>query len=122
MDYARIRGFRFKAQVTRERKVCDWYLTIFGPRSVEVPQDGYHGTDVFETEDEFMQVAPDLDRDLELPRREWNELARDWLRDPPTPLSSPPRTPSLPQGRFLRRVRIADPDDPDWEGEEERML
>ncbi|KAG9084800.1 hypothetical protein FRC06_003898 [Ceratobasidium sp. 370] len=122
MDYARIRGFRLKVRVTRERKVCDWSSTIFGLRSVEVPQDGYHGTDVFETEDEFVQAAPDLDLDLELPRREWNELARDWLRDPPTPPSSPPRTPSLPQGRFLRRVRIADPDDPDWEGEEERMF
>ncbi|KAG9096946.1 hypothetical protein FRC06_008169, partial [Ceratobasidium sp. 370] len=121
--HARAPGFRLEARVTRERKVYDWYLTIFGPRSVEVPQDDYHRTDVLQTEDEFVQAIPDLDLDLESPRREWKKVVRNWLLgDPPTPLSSPPRTPSLPQGRFLRRVRIADPDDPEREGEEERML
>ncbi|KAG9093465.1 hypothetical protein FRC06_011508 [Ceratobasidium sp. 370] len=112
-----------KVRVTRKRKVLDWCFSFFIIHPIEVPEDDYHITDVFETEDDFMLAIPDLDCDLELPRREWHEPARDWLLgDPPTPLSSPPRTPSLPQGRFLRPVRIVDPDDPDWEGEDEHML
>ncbi|KAG8719338.1 hypothetical protein FRC08_003065 [Ceratobasidium sp. 394] len=121
--YGRVRGFSLKVRVIRRRVVRDWYVTIFGARSVEVPEDPYHGTVVFETEDEFMLSAPDLDHDLELPTRERGEFWRDRLfGEPPTPPSSAPPTPSPRQGAFVRPVRIADPDDPPDAGEGQRML
>ncbi|KAG9081840.1 hypothetical protein FS749_007341 [Ceratobasidium sp. UAMH 11750] len=113
MRQARIRGLNLKVRVIRERTVRDWYFTVFGMRSVEVPEDPHHGIDVFETEDAFMLAAPDLDHDLELPKRGWDELERDWLLgEPPTPPASAPPTPSPPQRAFVRPVRIADPGDP----------
>ncbi|KAG9090722.1 hypothetical protein FS749_000331 [Ceratobasidium sp. UAMH 11750] len=122
-NYGRVPRFSLKVRVICKKTVRDWYMTIFGLRSVEVPEDPYHGTDVFETEHEFMLSVPDLDRDLELPKREWGEVARDWLLgEPPTPPSSVPPTPSPRQGAFVRPVRIADPDDSPDAGEGERML
>ncbi|KAG8719343.1 hypothetical protein FRC08_003070 [Ceratobasidium sp. 394] len=122
-NYGRVPRFSLKVRVIYEKKVRDWYMTIFGLRSVEVPGDPYHGTDIFETENEFMLNAPDLDCDLELPTRGWGELSRDFLLgEPPTPPSSTPPTPSPRQGAFVRPVRIADPDDPPDTGEGERML
>ncbi|KAG9091853.1 hypothetical protein FS749_016184 [Ceratobasidium sp. UAMH 11750] len=122
-NYGRVRGFSLKVRVIRERMVRDWNITIFGMRSVEVVENPYHGTDVFETEDNFLLSAPDLDRDLQLPTRGWGEIGRDWLLgEPPTPPSSAPPTPSPPQRAFVRPVRIADPDDPSDAGEDERML
>ncbi|KAG9073717.1 hypothetical protein FS749_014744 [Ceratobasidium sp. UAMH 11750] len=123
MEKARIRGLSLKVRVIRERTVRDRYFNIFGLRSVEVPEDPYHGTDVFETEDDFLLSAPDLDCDLELPKREWGEIGRDLLLgEPPTPPSSAPPTPSPRLGAFVRPVRIADPGDPPDAGEDERML
>ncbi|KAG8714667.1 hypothetical protein FRC08_011629 [Ceratobasidium sp. 394] len=119
MKKARIWDLSLKVRVIRERTVRDWYFTIFGMRSVEVPEDPYHGTDVFENEDDFVLTIPNLDHDLELPKREWGELSRDWLLgEPPTPPSSVPPTPSPRQGAFVRPVRIADPDDPPDGGED----
>ncbi|KAG8736588.1 hypothetical protein FRC10_009148 [Ceratobasidium sp. 414] len=120
MMYAHVLGFSLKVRVTRERKVRDWYFTIFGMRSVEVPQDDCHGVDVFETEDEFTLAAPDLDCDLELPGQEWKEVARDWLcGDLPSPPPSPLQTPSLPQDTFLPPVWMVDPEEPEDEREDE---
>ncbi|KAG8682209.1 hypothetical protein FRC08_015107 [Ceratobasidium sp. 394] len=119
MQKARIWDLSLKVRVVRERTVRDWYFTIFGMRSVEVPEDPYHGTDVFENEDDFVLTIPDLDHDLELPTRQRGELWRDWLLgEPPTPPSSAPPTPSPPQRAFVRPVHIADPDDPPDVGED----
>ncbi|KAG9082035.1 hypothetical protein FS749_007166 [Ceratobasidium sp. UAMH 11750] len=122
-NYGRVRGFSLKVRVIHKRMVRDWNITIFGMRSVEVLENPYHGTDVFETEDDFLLSAPDLDRDLELPTRGWGELGRDLLLgEPPSPPSSAPPTPSPRQRAFVRPVRIADPDDPPDAGESEGML
>ncbi|KAG8714034.1 hypothetical protein FRC08_012465 [Ceratobasidium sp. 394] len=123
MKKARIWDFSLKVRVIRERTVRDWYFTIFGMRSVEVPEDPYHGTDVFENEDDLVLTIPDLDHDLELPTRPRGELWRDWLLgEPPTPPSSAPPTPSPPQRAFVQPVRIADPGDPPDAGEDEGIL
>ncbi|KAG8729797.1 hypothetical protein FRC10_003455 [Ceratobasidium sp. 414] len=119
MMYARVPDLSLKMRVTCEREVRDWYITIFGMRSVEVPQDDYHGTDVFKTEDEFMLATPDPDCNFKLPWRKW----RDWLcGDPPSPPPSPLQTPPPPQDMFLPPVRIVDPEDPEDEGEDEQMF
>ncbi|KAG9080307.1 hypothetical protein FRC06_006803 [Ceratobasidium sp. 370] len=64
-----------KVRVTCKRKVLDWCFSFFIIHPIEVQEDDYHRTDVFETEDDFMLAIPDLDCDLELPRWEWHEPA-----------------------------------------------
>ncbi|KAG8735111.1 hypothetical protein FRC10_010973 [Ceratobasidium sp. 414] len=98
----------------------DRYESASGMREVKVPQENYHGPEVFESEDELMRAIPafdlDVNLDYDLATRRQNEPAQD---PPYSPSPSPPPSPLLPEpepnGRFARRVWIAESDEDEEE-------